>query len=130
MPDQRILDWNNSEVLLHFQKVCQTMKIKQTMLQNVQDCYDSLTSDIPPDTLEACTINETIVNESLIDKQREDMEQILAEEMTEIASLLSDTLFPDLSNQTDDHCTGSVALETLRGLGTNSCGYHLLQRPK
>jgi hypothetical protein len=131
--EQRILDWSNNEVLLHFQNVCQTMKLKQvhqTMLQNVQDCYDSLTSDIPPDPLEACTKNEMPNNESLMDQQREDMEQLLAEEMTEIASLLSDTLFPDLSNQTEEYCTCSVTLEILRGQGTNSCGYSLLHNPK
>ncbi len=50
--DQSLLDWDNLHILQHFRHICQTTQLKpehQIMLQNIQDCYNSLSCPMPPD---------------------------------------------------------------------------------
>jgi hypothetical protein len=95
----------------------------------MQDCYDSLASDIPPDPLESCTSEMMIDDEMDNDNKREAIEPFLAEEMSEIASILGDTFYPLQHNDFTLEYNYPISLDKVRSQGAHNCGFDLVKAP-
>ena len=131
--DQTILQFDSVDCIKRLQHAHQEGMILPKhlqMLQNMQDCYDSLASDIPPDPLESCTSDLMLDDDINSDEQREAIEQFLAEEMSEIASILSDTFLPfEQDNDCMSHHNSSISLDKIRAQGAHNCGFDFVRAP-
>jgi hypothetical protein len=130
---QNVLDMSPIDsiaCLQHFYEIGKITPFHLQLLQNVQDCYDSLSSDIPPDPLESCT-RDLIEDSTFLDEDKNELiEQLLSEDMSEVAAILSETMFSDQQDGAfqNDHIH-SISLDKIRSQGGHNCGFHLVQPP-
>ena len=99
------------------------------MLTNMQQCYNSLGNPVLPDSLQCCTIDS--LQDSLEDKEanKEKLNDMIMEEMTEIAAILSETLFGNDNDHVLLSRNMTITLSKLRDKGAHKCGYSLLKKP-
>jgi PIF1-like helicase/Helitron helicase-like domain at N-terminus len=130
--------WRSQEVLedrsciMRFQEAfrSQTLKPRHVqMLTNMQQCYNSLGNPVLPDSLQCCTIDS--LQDSIEDKEanKEKLNELIMEEMTEIAAILSETLFGNDNEHVSLCQKMTITLSKLRDKGAHKCGYSLLKKP-
>jgi hypothetical protein len=122
----------DSSAITRFQEAFRNRTLKSQhiqMLTNIQQCYNSLGNPVLPDSLQCCTTD--ILQDGLEDKEanREKMNEMIMEEMTDIAAILSETLFGDDNESVSSPRNMTITLSKLRDKGAHKCGYSLLKSP-